>query len=292
MATPTPSNIKAILDLGVYPEDTISSENIYDYIRPRKIYPSIEIELSKPQGKSETHEKVLKGYTFQIRLYYKQLGLGSNEIVNIGLIEDQITLLLDAADLGDHKVSNESFSWARTQPDAAHPFFYISTLSLIISRVTEFSETPDGVLKFVLSGSVVDNPPGADHTYVNVYDTEISEGYRDIEEMVASNPDGSHIPVRFATRFAGRFIGNIHITIADLGATGDLVNHLKDILSSGEKPECKFLYTNKDSKTPPNTLTETLFMTIDELSRRYNTEDLTSYRILGKLIKPSTIVAT
>jgi len=291
MAVPTPSDIKAILDAGVYPEDTISNENIYDYIRPRKMYPSIEIEMTKPQGKSETQEKILKGYTFQIHLYYKQLGLGSDEIGNITLIEDQIVLLLDAATLGDHKVTNESFSWVREHPDSAHPFFYVSTLSLIISRVTEFLETPDGVLKFILSGSTVDSPPSSDYTYTNVYNTEISEGYRDVEEMVSSNPDGSHIPVRFAARFTGRFIANIHITKDDIGSTGEKINKLKDILASGEKPMAQFLYTNKDSTTPPSTISETLFLMIDEIQRRYNTEDLTVFRVLAKLTKPSTIVS-
>jgi len=292
MATPNPSSIKAILDLGVYPEDTISSENIYDYLRPRKIYPSIEIEMSKPEGKTETQEKTQKGYTFLIHLLYKQLGLGSDEIGKITLIEDQIVILLNAATLGDHKVVNEIFDWTREQPDKAHPFFYRSTLRLVISRITETSaSTPDGILTFLLSGSTVDSPPPGNKTYMNVYDVEISEGYRDVEEMVTSNPDGSHIPVRFASRFVGRFIGNFHLDSADIGTTGEKLNRLKDILSLGEKPEAKFTYTNKDSNSPtPSTITETFTLMIDELSRMYTTGDLTKYRLLAKLVKPSTII--
>ena len=293
MATPTPASIKALLDTGTYPENTISSGNIYDFIRPRKLYPSIEIEMSKPEGKSETQEKTQRGYTFLIHLYYKQLGTGTDEIGKITQIEDQIVILLDTATLGDHKVVNEIFDWTREQPDRKHPFFYMSTLKLIISRVTETTTLiPDGVLKFQVSGSQIENPPIADHTYMNVYDVEISEGFRDIEEMVTSNPDGSHIPVHFASRFAGRFIGNFHLDSADIGTTGEKLNNLKNILANGEKPNSIFIYTNKDSNTPPSIISETINMHIDEITRMYSTNDLTKYRILGKLTKPSTITAT
>ena len=110
--------------------------------------------------------------------------------------------------------------------------------------------------------------------------------------MVTSSPDGSHIPVFYGARFNGKFIGHMHVKASDIGATGDRVNKLMTIRSSGEKPEVAFIYTNKDATTPPGTITERFFIQIDDVSRLYSHADLVRYRILGKLVKPSTIVVT
>ncbi len=293
MATPTVANIKAFLDAGVYPAKTISAGTIFDFIRPRKRYPSIEIEMIKPEGFVETKERTQNTYTFQIHVYYKQLGLGSNEMVTIRAIEDQIVVLLSASTLGDHKVTNESFSWERKQIDKNHPYFYRSTLTLAIARTTSTTATPDGVLRFDVSLSSVDSPPGADYTYFNVYDVEISEGFRDREEMVTSNPDGLHLPVHFAGGFNGRFIAHFHVVSADIGATGDKLNQLKAIRTNGTKPQATMIYTQKDSQSPtPATITETVVIQVDEVSRLYSHIDLVRWRLLGRPVKQSVITAT
>jgi len=292
MATPTVSDIKAILDAGVYPSKTISPGSIFDFLRPRKRYPSIEVEMVKPEGFVETKETTKNSYTYQIHVYYKQLGLGSNEMVTIRTIEDQIVILLSAATLGDHKVTNESFSWERKQIDKNHPYFYRSTLTLAISRITSTTATPDGVLRFDLAGSAVDSPPGADYTYFNVYDVEITEGYRDKEEMVTSNPDGLHLPVHYAGGFTGRFIAHFHVVADDIGATGDKLNQLKAIRANGTKPQATMIYTQKDSQSPsPATITETVVIQIDELNRMYSHADLVRWRLLAKPVKPTVITA-
>lgn len=298
MATPTPSSIKALLDVGVVVEDVINSEHIYDYIRPRKTYPSIEIEMIKPPGKFETQAKSDTTYSMLVHIYYKQLGIGTDDIKTLEIIEGQVVLTLTNATLGDHKVINEVFTWSRQQIDKNHPFFYRSTLTINILQMNEVdvftARVPDGVLKWQKTGSVIDNPPIADtHQYINVFDVELAEGYRDIEEMVTNNPDGSHLPVHFATRFVGRFIANFYIKYLDVGSTGQMINQMSKILANGEKPEFKFIYTNFDSKSPsPGTLTETFNIYVDELQRMYTTEQLTKWRILGKIYKPGSITLT
>jgi len=291
---PTPSSIKALLDVGVNVEDVINSEHIYDYIRPRKTYPSIEIEMSKPPGKFETQAKSDTTYTMLVHIYYKQLGVGTDDIKTLEIIEGQVVTTLTNATLGDHKVINETFTWNRQQIDKNHPYFYRSTLSISILQMNEVDlsqRQPDGVLTWQKSGSTIDNPPVADtHQYINVFDVELAEGYRDIEEIVTNNPEGSHIAVHYAARFVGRFIANFYIKYPDVGATGEMLNHMSHILTNGEKPEFQFIYTNHGSKSPnPGVLTETFTVHVDELQRMYMTEQLSRWRIIGKIDKPGTI---
>lgn len=291
MATPTTADIKAILDAGVYPDKTISPENIFDFARPRKRYPSIEIEMSKPEGKVETKERTEASYQFKIAVLTKQLGLGGDEVVTERAIEDQIVILLNAATLGDHKVVNESFDWARTYPEKAHPYFIHSILTIFIRRQISTTATPDGVLTYDTAISTGDNKPVSNYTYVNVYDVEFNEGYRTINEQVTTHPDGKGVPVKFRGAFTGRFIAHMHVKSPDFGSTDDKVNQLMTIRANGEKPQVRFIYTQKDANTPPATITEIVDIEIDDISRLYSHVDLVRYRLLATIIKPSTITA-
>jgi len=293
MATPTTADIKVILDAGVYPTNSVSPETIYDFARPRKRYPSIEIEMVQPEGKSETKERTEQSYQFQITILTKQLGLGSDEVSTQRAIELEIVNLLNAAVLGDHKVINESFNWKRDYPDKAHPYFVHSVLTISIRRVVSTQAIPDGVLVIDVSASNIDNKPGSNYTYTNIYDVEISEGYRDHHEIVTSNnEEGTLIPLHFAGSFSGRFIGHMHVKADDIGNTGDKVNQLMTLRSNGEKPEAVFIYTQKDADSPnPATITETFTVEIDEVVRLYSHQDLVRYRLLGTLVKPSIITA-
>jgi len=289
MATPTSASIKAVLDALVYPTDTLSAETIFDFVRPRKRYPSVEIELSKPEGFRETKQRTESTYSFKISFYHKVLGLGGDEATIVNTIESTIITGLKAANLGDHKITNEIYDWSRTFVDRTHPRFIKSILTLSLSRIIETSISPDGILIFQDTGSEVDDPPGTDVTYLNVYDVEISEGYGSRNEFVSSNPAGKNIPVRYSTGFKGRFIGHLHIDKANITTDGASVSRFMELRTNGEKPIFKFQYTNKDSNTPPGTLTETCFVEMDEISRLYSHIDLTRYRITGSLTNASTI---
>lgn len=289
MATPTVASIKTVLQGITYPDNTITNDVIYDFRQVRKRYPSIEIELAKPESFRETKERTETTYTFTINFYHKVLGLGGDEVSTSRAIEDLIITELQGASLGDHKIITESLEWSRTYPDKKHPYFVLSTLNLSVSRILETTIIADGILEFQQTGSEVDNNPGTDVIYLNVYDVEFNEGYGTKKEMVRKNPDGDKIPVRFATGFAGRFIGHLHLDKANIGTTGEAVNNLMTLRTNGEKPVFKFKYTNFDSNTPPNTITETAFIELDDLSRLYSHRDLIRYRITGTPVKPSTI---
>ena len=85
MATPTTAALKAILDAGTYPSGTLATDLIYDYPKPasRKRYPSLEIELDKPQGFNETKEGTRFSHRFKITYFHRVLGTGTDDIVNI-----------------------------------------------------------------------------------------------------------------------------------------------------------------------------------------------------------------
>jgi hypothetical protein len=298
MATPTTAALKAILDAGTYPSGTLATDLIYDYPKPasRKRYPSLEIELDKPQGFNETKEGTRFSHRFKITYFHRVLGTGTDDIVKTRAVEDQITTLLSAATLGDHKIINEVFDWNRTPQDPQHPHLMMSVLTVFISESKATTAIPDGVLVFDLSGSTVNSPPGADYTYTNIYDVEISEGYASHEEMVSSNPKGPNIPVHFSGKFRGRFLGKIHAKNLDLGVTGDKLNQMFKLGTAtninGEKQEIDFIYTNKTADDTPSSIQEVVHLEIDDIQRAYSPTNQVEYRIIGTLIAPSTITVS
>ncbi len=291
MATPTVSDIKAILDAGTYPDDTITSENIFDFVRPRKRYPSIEIQLAKPTSTQQTQEKTAVDYRYEITIFSKILGLGGDEMSTIRGIEDEVVSLLDAATLGDHKIIQESKDWKRGPVDAKHPRFYVSTLQLSVRRVTSVSGTPDGQLSYIDSGSEVSLSPGTDVTYINVFNTEITEGFFDHEEVVTSNPDGVLVPLHFPGRFKGRFITHVHVHQPDVDGTSEKLNQMQKLNTNGYKQIFHLKYTDKtvDTELVPGTIIEDHFVEIDEIVRLYQSNDIVRYRIVGKLDRPGTV---
>ncbi len=291
MATPTVSQIKAILDAGNYPDNSITSENIFDFVRPRKRYPSIEIEVVKPTSQQQDEGKTAVDYRYAINVFSKILGLGSDEMTVIRDIEDEVVSLLDAAVLGDHKIIQQDFDWKRGPVDAKHPRFYVSTLNLSIRRITSVSGTPDGQLTYIDAGSEVSTPLGTDKTYINVFNTEITEGFNDHDEVVTSNPDGVLVPLHFPGSFKGRFITHVHVHIPDVDGTSEKLNQMQKLHTNGFKQIFHLKYIDKTTDTPlaPGTITEDHFVEIDEIVRLYQVNDVIRYRIIGKLDRPGTV---
>ena len=182
--------------------------------------------------------------------------------------------------LQDYKVVFESKSWSRqsVQRDGSHPAYLVSTLKITVRQVNVTVMPVDGVLKFVKVGSTVDNAPGADYTYTNVFDVDLQSGYRDIEEGYT----GSNIPRHFAGHIQGRFICNIMVKNADLGATGDKLNKMLLLRSNGEKPEIKFVYTNKTADD--QAITNTFTADPESVQMLYKTTDAVVFRLITKLI--------
>jgi len=64
------------------------------------------------------------------------------------------------------------------------------------------------------------------------------------------------------------------------------------VIHLGEKPIVEFQYVNKSNDGTPSTITETIELELDTLSRLYIHNNNVIYRIIATIRKPSTIVVT
>jgi len=290
MAVATASSIKTQLEAGSYPANTLSADNIFDYpqYEQRRKYPSCEIETVQPESTNETKKSTETTVSYEIRYFVRNLGSRTDEVANQKLVEDVIISQMESMVLQDHKVVLESKTWKREQVNKAptHPSFTVSTLRISVRQITTTTATADGTLKFILAGSTVDSPPAGDYTYTNVFDADLSTGYRDIEEGYV----GSHIPKHFAGNLQGNFICSIMVKSADMGTTGDKINKMGNLTSLGEKPVYKFEYTNLTSDS--STITNTFLCEVDKAQMQYSTRDGVVFRLIAKLISDVTVTIT
>lgn len=295
MAVATAATIKTQLEAGVYPEDTLTVDNIFDYEQyvSRRKYPSCEIVTTQPESTLED-----KGHTefqtaYEIRYYVRNLGARSDEIANQKLVEDVIMAQIEAMVLQDHKVVFESKIWNRQQiqRDSNHPAYTVSILKVSIRQVTPTTANADGVLKFKLTGSTnLDSAPAGDYTYTNVFDVDLQSGYTDVEEVFES---GNHIPAHFSGHLNGRFIANIMVNATDLGTTSEKLNKMPLLSANGEKPNYRFEYTNKTGDDPtPSTITKVFDVEVDSVNALYRTNTGVVFRIIAKLISDITVTIT
>ena len=287
MAVATAATIQAHLIGGTYPEGTLDANNIFDYAQytTRRRYPSCEVITTQPESTVETKRSTDTTVGFEINYYDKNLGLRTDDVSTQREVENVIRARMETMVLQDYKVVFESKSWSRqsVQRDGGHPAYLISTLKITVKQVNVTEMPVDGVLKFIKVGSTVDNAPSADYTYTNVFDVDLQSGYRDIEEGYT----GSNIPKHFAGHIQGRFICNIMVKNADLGSTGDKLNKMPLLLTTGEKPQIKFIYTNKTADEVA--ITNTFTAEPESVQMLYKTTDAVVFRLIAKLISDNII---
>jgi len=195
--------------------------------------------------------------------------------------------VIEAMTLQDNKVVLESKIWAREQVGrfgGNFPSYIVSILRITVRQITPSTATADGVLVFK-TDSGVDNDPGSDYTYSEVFDVDLIGGYRNIPEKYTS----SNVPKYYAGNFEGRLICNIPVKADDLGTTGDKLNKLITLRTRGETPDVDFVYTNKTGGTSPVTITETFTVKPESLQRLYRYQDTVVYRFIGVISSPSVI---
>jgi len=164
-------------------------------------------------------------------------------------------------------------------------------LTRIIGRATDMFDSFQRGAFFDLSASAnMDTPPLADFTYTQVYDIENSEGFRDIELDVTSNPDGVGIPLYYAGRFSGILVMKAYLDDNVIGTTADKINQMDKRQADGEKIEAAIVrtYTNRASQT-------VTFTTIIRVQNTRIVEGMTglmTWEILAKILKPTTMVIT
>lgn len=287
MAVATAATIQAHLLGGTYPESTLDANNIFDYEQytTRRRYPSCEVITTQPESTVETRRSTDTTVAFEIRYYDKNLGLRTDDVSTQREVENAITARMETMVLQDYKIVFESKTWSRqsVQRDGGHPAYLVSTLKITVRQVNVVEMPVDGVLKFKVSGSSVDNAPSGDYTYTNVFDVDLQSGYRDIEEGYT----GSNIPRHFAGHIQGRFICNIMVKNADLGTTGDKLNKMPLLRSNGEKPEIKFEYTDKTADEV--TITNTFTAEPESVQMMYKTSDAVVFRLIARLISDNII---
>ena len=291
MTIPTSTQIMNIISPGPY---NLPFE-FFDFkqIDNRRHYPSIDVFDNDPGSNDRTKQKDIVHWSFTVRIFQKIQSNINEEDANQRQAEQQIIALLEAQVLGDHRIIVEGESMVSKRVLERHPYYYISELTVSIRSARTPTLPLDGILVFDLADSSVDNPPGGNYTYVAVYDTLISDGYRSIYEYVSSNPRGDKLPIGYAGGFRGRFITNCVVNISDIGTTGEKLNQLKSLRSNGEKPEVVFIYTNKTNESPsPKTITETgITINVDTVDRIYNNADNAIFRIVATVIKPPSITS-
>ena len=287
MAVATAATIQAHLLGGTYPESTLDANNIFDYEQytTRRRYPSCEVITTQPESTVETRRSTDTTVAFEIRYYDKNLGLRTDDVSTQREVENAITARMETMVLQDYKIVFESKTWSRqsVQRDGGHPAYLVSTLKITVRQVNVVEMPVDGVLKFDVSESNVDNAPSGDYTYTNVFDVDLQSGYRDIEEGYT----GSNIPRHFAGHIQGRFICNIMVKNADLGTTGDKLNKMPLLRSNGEKPEIKFEYTDKTADEV--TITNTFTAEPESVQMMYKTSDAVVFRLIARLISDNII---
>jgi len=293
MAVATAESIKTQILTGTYPSNTIEAGNVFDYIQyeKRRMYPSCEVVTVQPQSTVETKKTTEVVVGFEIRYFIKNLGIRSDSILTQKAVEDEILSKIESMTLQDHKVVFESKIWQREQVGkfgADFPPYMVSTLKISVRQIIPSTATADGVLKFDVSESNVDSAPLADYTYTEVFDVDLSEGYRDIPEKYT----GSSVPLHYAGDFVGTLICNIPVKAADLGSTGDKLNKLITLRTTGEKPDVTFIYTNKTGGASPSTITETFTVEPDTLQRLYRYQDTVVYRLTATITTPSAITVS
>ena len=282
MAVATAATIQTHLIGATYPEGTLSKNNIFDYEQytTRRRYPSCEVITTQPESTVETKKSTDTTIAFEINYYDKNLGLRTDDVSTQREVENVIRARMETMVLQDYKVVFESKSWSRqsVQRDGSHPAYLVSTLKITVRQVNVTVMPVDGVLTFNVAGSSVDNAPGSDYIYTNVFDVDLQSGYRDIEEGYT----GSNIPKHFAGHIQGRFVCNIMVKNADLGTTGDKLNKMPLLLTTGEKPSIKFVYTNKTADEVA--ITNTFTADPESVQMLYKTTDGVVFRLIAKLI--------
>lgn len=287
MAVATNATLKTQILAGTYPDNTLNDDNVFDYeqYEGRRKYPSCEIVTTQPESTTETAKSTDVQVAFEIRYYTKNLGVRTDEVASQKSVEDVILSQIESFTMQDHKIVFESKNWSRQQVARApnHPSFILSVLKITVRQVTVATITPVGTLSFRHLLSTVDNNPGVNYTYSNVYDVDFTVGYNDVEESFV----GNNIKKKYAGDLRGNFICSMLVKDVDLGATADKLNQMPTLRSTGEKNIYGFQYTDKTADA--TALVHDFIGFVERVQMLYRTHEGAIFRLYIKLLSPITI---
>jgi len=180
--------------------------------------------------------------------------------------------------------------------DQAQPEF-IRILRFELTQIR--SEEPEvfrgfgGVLVFDNNASQGDNKPGSNFEYTELREVDINEGYTQIEYLTKDQVKGRGVPFLRRGLFRGSFTALLQAKKSDIVNAGT-INLLSEIYkvqtdspSRNQNAEVVLLHANQNQETIPKTLTTTSFMIIENMEKIDGDEALLSYRLKGKLTRPT-----
>jgi len=177
----------------------------------------------------------------------------------------------------------------------------VLTFSLIKlrSRSTSVPVGYNGILAFDVVNSDGNGLPGSNYIFTEAQRVEVEEGWDTVEENVSPAsvlPMG--VPVQFTGKFAGLAIIDIFPKVADIGSSTNELNQIYQLLASNhisggiisEIPRIYLSNTTTNTVSPtPQTLNDYFVMRPNKLHRIYDQGQLVSFRLTGKIYKPSQI---
>lgn len=135
MATVTTAQLKVTIDTAL---DTasITGVSVYDYPRPekRRIFPSVEIKATQPEG-TEADERITKiSQRFDVTIRVKKRAAGSDDIAFLKSLEDTILPALDETSLGQTEIYVLNKNWQRSGELVTSPVQHLaSTLTVLVT---------------------------------------------------------------------------------------------------------------------------------------------------------------
>ena len=144
MATVTTAQLKTTINAALVAAG-ITGVSLFDFPRPpqRRIFPSVEIKATQPQGTESDARVTNILQRFDIVVRVKQRGGGTDETAFLKSIEDTILPALDATALGQTTIFVLNKNWNRQGELVAKPVNHLMS-SLVVLTTDVTSTTGDG----------------------------------------------------------------------------------------------------------------------------------------------------
>lgn len=168
------------------------------------------------------------------------------------------------------------------------------TLIQIKSQTTAVFRGFGGVLTFDTSASSADSLPVSDHIFTEVENVQVQQGYRTIPYMVSqeqSTPKEIGVPVYYRGQFSGRFSAELWAKKDDVTTTTfEALDNIYKAQAGGELGTAVFLAANSNTEGVPKTLTETIMIQVNSITKISGIEALVKFRIEGTILEPTSYV--
>ena len=284
----------------IRPIKIFAHEQIQDKIATK----SIEIIKQTPLISRDLNEFfTTETDEFLIRGYYKIQGtskepwdISESDVEDIETEIERIIGITFNPQNGTNIFFTISYNWTNKDSiNVKQDPIIVRELRIRLTKITSgdsnvFDSFQRGVIFDLSASSNMDNPPGGDVNYTEVFNVAMNEGFREKEVQVTDHPDGPGIPLFYSGGFGGIITFDSYFRSNDVGADTADLNQIHLRQSNGEKATVAMVrtYTNNNSQT----ITLTTIIRVMEIKITEPQSNLLQWQILGKIIKPTTMVIT